>query len=228
MKSKQITISELSEIESKCSELKSINPQLILVFGGLKFWQENTVGKMIKSIFNDSIIMGCSTAGEIGENGVTEEELIITALEFSNPNMKLVKTSITGIDDSLDSGKRIGKELPKENLSSVFLLGQGVNINGSALIDGLVDVIGNSVPITGGLAGDEGNFSRTFTLFNDEVSDSNILALGIYDNSIKISHGSMGGWQPFGPVRTITKSIGNMLYELDGEPALEVYKKYCQ
>jgi len=36
----------------------------------------------------------------------------------------------------------------------------------------------------------------------------------------------MGGWDPFGPERLITKSKENILYELDGQSALELYKKY--
>ncbi|HNT70258.1 MAG TPA: FIST C-terminal domain-containing protein, partial [Bacteroidales bacterium] len=43
---------------------------------------------------------------------------------------------------------------------------------------------------------------------------------------LKVSHGSMGGWDPFGPERLITKSTSNKLYELDGQPALSIYKKY--
>jgi hypothetical protein len=41
-----------------------------------------------------------------------------------------------------------------------------------------------------------------------------------------VGHGSFGGWQPFGPVREVTRSVDNVLYELDGEPALEIYRRY--
>ncbi len=41
-----------------------------------------------------------------------------------------------------------------------------------------------------------------------------------------IGHGCIGGWEPFGPQRIITKSIDNTLFELDGKSALDLYKNY--
>ena len=41
-----------------------------------------------------------------------------------------------------------------------------------------------------------------------------------------LGHGSRGGWDFFGPERRVTRSEGNVLYELDGTPALDLYKKY--
>ena len=53
-----------------------------------------------------------------------------------------------------------------------------------------------------------------------------IAVLGLYGNRLKVGYGSLGGWDSFGPERLITRSRGNVLYELDGQSALELYKKY--
>lgn len=53
-----------------------------------------------------------------------------------------------------------------------------------------------------------------------------ISVIGFYGDSILIGHGSKGGWDTFGPHRIVTKAEANVLYELDHEPALALYKKY--
>jgi len=43
---------------------------------------------------------------------------------------------------------------------------------------------------------------------------------------LRVGFGSLGGWDPFGPERRVTRSEGNILYELDGSPALDLYEQY--
>ena len=108
----------------------------------------------------------------------------------------------------------------------MLIFGQGVAINGSAVIAGLTQVLGDQMPITGGLAGDGGAFHQTFVLDDQGVSSVRLVAVGLYGDKLQFSHGSFGGWSPFGPARKVTRAVNNVLYELDGEPALTVYKKY--
>ncbi|MCA9467533.1 MAG: hypothetical protein KC643_19090, partial [Nitrospira sp.] len=53
-----------------------------------------------------------------------------------------------------------------------------------------------------------------------------ISAVGLYGDRVRLGHGSKGGWDFFGIERRVTKSHGNVLLELDGKPALELYKRY--
>jgi hypothetical protein len=94
------------------------------------------------------------------------------------------------------------------------------------LVDGITSIIGKNIPITGGLAGDGGAFKQTFTLGKTGVSDHSIVAIGLAGDSLNFGHGSFGGWESFGPARKVTRCANNVLFELDGEPALEVYKRY--
>ncbi len=82
------------------------------------------------------------------------------------------------------------------------------------------------VSITGGLAADGSNFKKTFVINNLEISENTIIGLGLYGNSLEVGYGSEGGWDSFGIERLVTKSHKNILYELDGEPALALYKSY--
>ncbi|MEK7277154.1 MAG: FIST C-terminal domain-containing protein, partial [Chloroflexota bacterium] len=69
-------------------------------------------------------------------------------------------------------------------------------------------------------------FEETYVLWDDTPEKFVVAALGIYGDHIKVGYGSLGGWDSFGPERLITKSKGNVLFELDGKSALELYKQY--
>jgi len=94
------------------------------------------------------------------------------------------------------------------------------------LIVGMAEVLGQQVPITGGLAGDAAAFTETWVLNQSGVHRDELVCLGLYGEALQFSHGSFSGWSPFGPARKVTRCEHNVLYELDGESALAVYKKY--
>jgi hypothetical protein len=128
--------------------------------------------------------------------------------------------------DSRAAGSRLAKQLDQTGLKAVMVFGQGLQINGSALIGGMGDVLGHSLPITGGLAGDNGAFARTWVLHGDGADSETLVAIGLSGAQLHFSHGSFGGWQPFGPARKVSRCEGNILFELDGEAALDIYKRY--
>jgi hypothetical protein len=82
------------------------------------------------------------------------------------------------------------------------------------------------VLITGGLAGDDAAFKETWVLDDAGVHNDRVACVGLYGADLSVAHGSFGGWMPFGPARKVTRCVNNVLFELDGEPALEVYKRY--
>ena len=63
-------------------------------------------------------------------------------------------------------------------------------------------------------------------LWDEEPEQGSIVALGLYGDRLRVGYGSLGGWDSFGPERLITRSRGNVLYELDGTSALQLYKTY--
>ncbi len=127
---------------------------------------------------------------------------------------------------SAEYGAELGRQLKGEGLAGIFVLSDGLNINGSALVDGMVREVGRKVPISGGLAGDGADFAETLVGCNAAPATKIVAAVGFYGASIRFGHGSAGGWDVFGPLRTITRSTGNVLYAVDGEPALDLYKLY--
>ncbi len=222
----QATLTLSSDVAKVMAPLAAIQPQLVLVFASVELMTNDSFMKTVQAAVPNARWAGCSTAGEISVNGVGEHTAVFTAVRFDKTPFRIVRAELQGIEDSEAAGDRLGKQFDKEGLKHVLLFGQGVAINGSALIRGLQKTTGVDVLLSGGLAGDNGAFTKTCTLCDKRVDDRQIVAIGLYGENISVGFGSMGGWQAFGPARRVTKSTDNVLYELDGEPALAVYKRY--
>ncbi|MEO7578963.1 MAG: FIST N-terminal domain-containing protein [Massilia sp.] len=228
-----ITIAQvqLSKSDAKAADalapLMAIAPQLLFVFGAVDCLVDaGRLALPLAELFPDAVRIGCTTAGEITRDGVFDDTCILTALHFEHTEVREAVTTLGRMDDSRAAGERLAAQLLGPQLRAVMVFGQGVDINGSALLEGMTKVIGRAVPITGGLAGDGGAFKRTWTVSREGLSDRNIVAVGLYGERLEFGHGSFGGWAPFGPARKVTRCAGNVLYDLDGEPALDIYKRY--
>ena len=93
-------------------------------------------------------------------------------------------------------------------------------------MSGLTSKLPARVAITGGLAGDGPRFGETLVCLDGPAEPGVVAAVGFYGRHIQIGYGSVGGWEAFGPERTITRSEGNVLYEIDGRSALALYKDH--
>ena len=226
MRVKQTICRNENELDRQLSNLQGIEPNLLLVFGSIAHFSQSGLHDTLRQAFPRATLLGCSTAGEITPEGVDEHCCTVTALAFENTLLTHASTKLAGMEDSFSAGERLGHQLAAKDLKLVLVLGPGVQINGSALVDGIASCIGKDIPITGGLAGDGGAFKRTLTLGNEGIADNTIVAVGLRGENLKFGHGSFGGWEAFGPARKVTRCSGNILYELDGEPALSIYKRY--
>jgi hypothetical protein len=171
--------------------------------------------------------IGCTTAGEIHGTTVQDDSLVVTGVQFEHTKLKISTQQLNTMEESRIIGEKLAKELNQDDLVHVLVISDGLNVNGSALIQGMTDVLPAKVAVTGGLAGDGTSFQKTLLFLNDQKpTDRKIIAVGFYGKQLKVGYGSVGGWDPYGPIRTITKSKGNVLYEIDHSPALSIYKTY--
>jgi hypothetical protein len=220
----QAILRSTTDISEALASLRALQPNLVFAFGSVDLLKQ--AAPSLAAEFPAARRIGCSTAGEISSEGVTDGTCVVTAVRFDKTVLAEASTRLSGMEDSHDAGKRLGASLPKDGLRAVLIFGQGVQINGSALLSGMTGVLGADLPITGGLAGDGGAFQQTWVLDDAGAASDTLVALGLYGESLDFCHGSFGGWSPFGPARKVTRSVGNVLFELDGEPALDVYKRY--
>jgi hypothetical protein len=127
---------------------------------------------------------------------------------------------------SYEVGEGLARQLSDTSLCHVFVVSDGLHVNGSDLARGLARGVVEGVSITGGLSGDSTEFAETWVVINNAAGPQHVAAVGLYGDHLRVGYGSMGGWKPFGPLRTITRAEANVLYELAGHSALDLYKTY--
>ena len=217
--------SDKAGLEAALAKAKAIAPQISLLFAAPGFFKDGQ--EIEKTVAASGIsIIGCSTAGEISGEGVSDNSFSLVAMHFDATDVKTAEAPLKSPEQSRQAGQDIGKKLNSPKLSSIFVLSPGLNVNGSEFAKGISDSVGKNVIITGGLAGDGTTFASTYTLLNGKVHGDYAVAFGLYGDKVKVKSGSRGGWKPFGPIRRVTKAVSNVLYELDGKPALKLYKEY--
>jgi len=210
--------------------------QLVLVFGASSVFREPGLVARIREAYPEANVLGCTTAGEICGTEVVDDSVVVTAVTLAHSQVRGVKVDLAGFAGSFQAGEALAKTLPRdlatgeagerEPLVHVFVLSDGLNVNGSELVAGMASQLPGGIAITGGLAADGDRFKETFTLWQESVAANAIVALGLYGKRLRVGFGSLGGWDVFGPERLVTRAKGNVLYELDGQSALALYEKY--
>jgi hypothetical protein len=205
----------------------AVEPNLVLLFAGPRTLDDGMRFDELRRRYPSAHIVGCTTSGEIIGGEVDDGTVAATAVEFKSTTVHVAKTFIPSIaEDSAAAGRRLGAMLPKPGLRAIFLLSDGTRVNGSELVRGLRATLGGDVIITGGLAGDGADFGTTRVGADANPEPGNIVAIGFYGAALTVGFGSFGGWDAVGPNRIITRATGNVLYEINGESALTLYKKY--
>lgn len=199
---------------------------LVLLFGPSSFLDTpDPISELVQD-YPESIVLGCSTAGEILGTQIFDESLSAAIVRFDQTDIRMASAPAGSAEDSFAAGQQIARQLNDPRLKGIFVLSDGLHVNGSELVRGLNSEVAPSVVVTGGLAGDGDRFRRTWVLQDRRPQPGFVTAVGFYGDRILIGHGSKGGWDRFGPERRVTKSRGNVLFELDGRPALQLYKGY--
>jgi hypothetical protein len=200
--------------------------QLIIVFGDHDAFSDPGCLGQLRQRYPGAEVIGCSTGGQVVDDDVSDDIATATVLQFAQTQVATIGVPIPDKQRSEAVGLEIGHALRAMDLRAVLVLSDGININGSRLVSGLRTALGDGVVITGGLAGDGARFEQTTVHLNGTSSTHQVVAVGLYGESIRVGHGNGGGWSAFGPRRQISRSRDNVLFELDGKPALDLYKFY--
>jgi len=226
MKTEQLLYTGKDKWQVMHSEHDCSGASLVFMFGSRQLLKQNEHIDYIKKLYPLAEIIGASTSGEICCNEVHDSSIVSTAVLFEKSRIHVVKATINDPGDSFNIGHKLALDLKQTGLVHVMVLSEGLNINGSELTKGLNVGLDNLIPVTGGLAGDQADFNETVLVYNEPGQKNLVVAIGFYGENIRIGYGSEGGWDSFGVDRLVTRSKANILYELDGQPALELYKKY--
>lgn len=198
----------------------------MLAFGATRCIRDAGMWYELRARWPNARIVGCSTAGEIAETHVRDDSLVATALSFERSRVLTASVAIEGMEQSADAGRELAAQLDCAGLRHVLVLSEGLHVNGSELVSSLTEALPEGVAVTGGLAGDGSRFQHTAVALDGRPHGDRVVAIGFYGAGLRVGFGSLGGWDPFGPERLVTRSKGSVLYELDGQPALALYKLY--
>lgn len=199
---------------------------LVMLFGASGMTASSPPMQKLRASFKHASIIGCSTAGEILGDSIRDDSLVAGVVKFDNTRLRTTSAPVPSARESFDAGAAVARSLFTSDLRGVIVLSDGLHVNGSQLVAGINSVLPDSVIVTGGLAADSNHFAHTWVISDGTPASGFVSAVGIYGDRVKIGHGSCGGWDIFGPERKVTRSEGNCLYEVDGKPALQLYKEY--
>ena len=201
-------------------------PQLVLLFGEGALLDDERILTELRKSYPLSHIFGCSTAGEIKGTEVSDETLVASAVHFDHTTLQLAQVAVDEQVSSYEAGRKLAAALNSDELRHVIVRSDGLGVNGSELVKGLTSNLRKDTTVTGGLSGDGDRFKRTVVVMDTPQVPNSVVALGLYGDRLRVGFGSEGGWDSFGPERLVTKSDGNVLYELDGKSVLDLYRKY--
>lgn len=208
------------------AEMFPAAPDLVMIFGPTERLIDRSVVDGLARRYATAMIVGCSSGTMVDGDRLDDDGVVILGMGFDRTELRLAVQPLPSSDLSFAAGAALGRDIAADDLSGIFVLSNGLNVNGSALVAGLRTVIGDRVALSGGLAGDGARFADTRILARGEHHSHAVAAIGFYGNHVRFAYGSAGGWQPFGPVRTISDAAGPVLRGLDHEPALALYERY--
>lgn len=200
--------------------------QLVLYFGATDWLADGSPYRDLRERFADAPIAGCSAGSQIVDADIDDDLVVAVAIRFASTRVRAFSEPITAIGESHGCGVGLATRLLAPDLAGVLVLSDGLSVNGTHLLEGLVSVLGETIPISGGLAGDGARFERTLVGLDEAPAGSRVVAIGFYGAALRIGQAAVGGWDAFGPPRRITRSSSNVLFELDGSPALALYERY--
>ncbi len=225
MRIEQRTWTEVSGWEYGHTSLGE-SAQLVLLFGTTSILNQGQFWPEMQEFYPNAYICGCSTAGEICDTRISDNSLVCTAIEFEHTQVRGLQIELDEEENSFQAGQRLAQSLPREGLAHLIVISNGLLVNGSELVAGLTQHLPEHVTVTGGLAADGEFFQETLVFLNGFATSDTIVGLGLYGDRLRVGYGSQGGWFPFGPERLITRSQANILYEMDGKSALDLYRQY--
>lgn len=203
-------------------------PSVLIVFSSIQYDQEKMLSG-VRSVSGQVPLVGCSTAGEITNEGPTKRHsVVVMALQGDGVSF------FAGAGEHISDGpKKAGKaaadvvkaQAPGGKLDAFIMFPDVLAGNGADTVRGVLESLGPDFPVVGGAAGDDFEFKKTFQYLNDKVYSGAVVGLGL-SGAFKIGIGVRHGWIPVGTPKKVTKSEGAVLHELDGMPAIKIYEDY--
>jgi hypothetical protein len=203
-----------------------LGAQLAFVFAPEAQLRQPEAWQRLRALHPQARIVACSSGAQILGAEVLEDGLLCTGVRLERSGILVASVRTGERTDAQALGRLLAERLEADGLRHVLVLAEGLVLNGGRLAEGMIEALPPGVRVTGGLAGDGERFEATGVFLDGHEEGIQAVAIGLYGEALRIGHGCAGGWEPFGIERRITLAHDNELLELDGEPALNVYRRY--
>ena len=204
-------------------EIKVDYPSLLVqVFTSQKKKRVKEIVASIQKKLPNAVIVGASTAGEIANGEIYEEQTLLSLSLFEKSNVVAYKEIA---DDAYLLGNSLSKRLFSAKTKCVITFLDGLKHNGEDYLQGLESHNFHKALIAGGMAGDLLRFKKTFTIFGKEVFSGGAVCVALEGEELEVFEDYNLGWRAIGPSFLVTKSKGSRVYELNNRPIKEVYRE---
>jgi hypothetical protein len=198
---------------------------LVLAFGAAAVLRNEQSFERLREQYPAARVIGCTSPAEIHGARTHENQLAVTAVHFEHTVLKSARIELGSTPDGYVAGQRLADTLWSDDLVHVLVLSDASGEVASHLTRGLAHALPDGVTVSGGISGPASG-ARDGLLFLDEpLASTGVAAIGFYGKRLKVTCGSGGTWELFGQERLVTRAQGNVLYELNGRRALDVYQE---
>ena len=219
--------SVLEDLEQQCArQLDGRVPQAGIVFAAIDVEHEALLAGLAAR-WPGLELIGCTTDGELSsERGFCEDS--VSLILFGSDAAKI--TAGLGRQVSADiptaSAAALDQALGKTELPARFCIAvpESLTTSGQQIVAALQGRLGPDVPLFGGGAADQWRMKGTRQFFGTEVVSDAIPVL-VFSGALLSSHAVASGWRPLGEPGLVTRASGPFLFEIDGRPPLEFYRR---
>lgn len=162
---------------------------LVLAFGASAFMDDPAPLVALGAAYPQACVLGCSTSGEIWGTKVDDGSISVAVARFSKSSLRRASARVSGAADSHRAGQALAEALDSPGLRGIFVLSDGLSVNGSELVRGFNDRFQGRIPITGGLAGDGDRFQRSWVLEGGLPQSGHVAAVGFYGEAVRMAEG---------------------------------------
>src|SRR5580692_3915215 len=150
---------------------------LVLAFGAPDLVRAPETWERLRARWPNAALVTASTAGEICGTRVLDGSIVATALAFDTTRIRCARVDLGEASSSHAIGGLLADRLIGEGLRHVFVLSEGLKVNGSALVRGLSERLPDGVSLTGGLSGDGARFERTYVCLDGFTESPGVVGI---------------------------------------------------
>jgi hypothetical protein len=205
-------------------------PDFVFMFASVGYDQRSLL-QAVREATGGAPLSGCSGEGTISGDDADESNFSVVVMAISSDDLRWHNGLATGLGaDSRTTGQQVAQSLSSDlstDAVGLFVFPDGTTVNFDHFFAGLEGELSSDqfLPLWGGGAGDNFAMVQTYQYCDDEVVSDGV-AYALLSGEAHLASTIGIGYIPIGGERKVTRSQGNVIYEIDGKPALEVLQEY--